>query len=146
MKPPHGPSLCYCLASRQSARYLSRLFDEHLAPSGLSSSQFSLLVSLASAKTLTIVQLAEFMVMERTTLVRALKPLQQSGWVLNQLPTSGRAMILTLTPAGQIKVKEAAQLWKAAQQAFENLIGKDRAVALRSELQNVKKICTTSEA
>jgi hypothetical protein len=41
-KPGRG-RVCHALAARKSDRYLSRLYDSHLAPTGLSVSQFAIL-------------------------------------------------------------------------------------------------------
>jgi len=131
---PSGPHLCYALAARQNARHLSRLYDSHLAPAGLSVSQFSILALLEAYDTLKITKLAEMLIMERTTLVRALKPLQTAGWVVAGKPESGRSFDMTLSRSGLEKVAEAVPLWRAAQAAFEQEVGRDRAVRIRNEI------------
>ncbi len=98
MPAPTGPHLCYALAARQNARHLSRLYDNHLAPAGLSVSQFSILSLLESYESLKITELAHMLSMERTTLVRALKPLQAAGWVLADRADSGRSFDVGLSP------------------------------------------------
>jgi DNA-binding MarR family transcriptional regulator len=125
------PYLCYALAARKSARHLSRLYDSHLAPAGLSVSQFSILRLLKEHGRLKITELAEIMIMERTSLVRALKPLQASGWVVAERSDNGRAFDVTLSPSGTEKVGEAIPLWAEAQAAFEGEVGRDRAIRLR---------------
>jgi DNA-binding MarR family transcriptional regulator len=125
------PYLCYALAARQSARHLSRLYDRHLAPAGLSVSQFSILRLLKEHERLKIAELAEIMIMERTSLVRALKPLQASGWVVAERSDDGRAFDVTLSPSGMEKVVEAIPLWAEAQAAFEGEVGRDRAIGFR---------------
>ena len=134
MRPPTGPDLCYALAARKTARYVSRLYDTHLASTGLSISQFSILSLLEAHGRLKISELADMLIMERTSLVRALKPLQVSGWVATQPSGSGRAFDITLARAGRKKIAEAAPLWKTAQSAFEAEIGRDRAIRLRDEV------------
>jgi len=134
MPMPSGPHLCYALAARQNARHLSRLYDSHLAPAGLSVSQFSILALLEAYDTLKITKLAEMLIMERTTLVRALKPLQTAGWVVAGKPESGRSFDVTLSRSGLEKVAEAVPLWKSAQAAFEQEVGQDRAVRIRNEI------------
>ncbi|NEI19262.1 MarR family transcriptional regulator [Rhizobium leguminosarum] len=133
MPTPTGPHLCYALAARQNARHLSRLYDNHLAPAGLSVSQFSILSLLEAYQSLKITSLAEMLSMERTTLVRALKPLQAAGWVVAGR-TSGRAFDVTLSPSGVAKVSEAVPLWENAQAAIEREVGQDRAVRMRDEI------------
>ena len=72
--------------------------------------------------------------MERTTLVRALKPLQTAGWVVAGKPESGRSFDVTLSRSGLKKVAEAVPLWKSAQAAFEQEVGQERAVRIRNEI------------
>lgn len=134
MTIPSRPYLCYALAARKSARHLSRLYDGHLAPAGLSVSQFSILRLLKAHGRLKITELAEMLIMERTTLVRALKPLQASGWVVAERSENGRAFDVTLSPSGLEKVAEAIPLWAEAQAAFEGEVGRDRAIRLRDEI------------
>jgi DNA-binding MarR family transcriptional regulator len=102
-----------------------------LAPAGLSVSQFSILRLLKEHGRLKITKLAEIMVMERTSLVRALKPLQASGWVVTERSDGGRAFDVTLSSSGLEKVGEAIPLWAEAQAAFEGEVGCDRAVGFR---------------
>lgn len=131
---PEGPHLCYALAARQSARHLSRLYDKHLAPAGLSVSQFSILSLLEAYGNLKISKLAEMLVMERSTLVRALKPLQAAGWVITERPESDRSFDVSLSRSGLAKVAEASPLWEGAQTAFEQEVGQERAIRIRDEI------------
>ena len=134
MGTPSGPRLCYALAARKSARYLSRLYDSHLAPAGLSVSQFAILGLLKARGPLKIAELADRLIMERTSLVRALKPLQAAGWVVAERSDNGRAFDVTLSPSGLEKFAEAKPLWAAAQAAFEGEVGRDRAIRFRDEI------------
>ncbi|MDB5818183.1 MAG: transcriptional regulator [Rhizobacter sp.] len=138
MVTPTGPDLCYALAARKKARYLSRFYDGKLAPCGLSISQFSILSLLRAHGSLKLAKLAELLVMERTSLVRALKPLQTSGWVVTERPVGERSFELRLLPAGLQKVGEAAPLWFEAQAAFEAQVGRDSAVRLRNQILELK--------
>jgi DNA-binding MarR family transcriptional regulator len=130
---PIGPELCYALAARKTARRLSRLYDSHLTPTGLSISQFSILAVLLTDGRLKIMELAQTLIMERTSLVRALKPLQAAGWVIAKRPGGGHSFDVMLTPLGMEKVAEAMPLWESAQAAFEDEVGPDRAIRLRDE-------------
>ena len=131
MRTPSGPRLCYALAARKSARYLSRLYGSHLAPAGLTVSQFSILGLLRVHGRLKITELTDMLIMERTSLVRALKPLQAAGWVVAERSDINRAFDVTLSPSGREKVDEAIPLWAEAQAAFEGEVGRDRAIRLR---------------
>src|ERR1700694_3680285 len=73
--PPSTP--CNCAALREAARYVTKLYDQHLATAGLRNTQFSILTRLKELGPTTINALAHAMVMDRTTLGRNILPLQR---------------------------------------------------------------------
>jgi len=80
-------------------------------------------------------ELARAMLMDRTTLVRALQPLFRRGFVT--APAEGqshRRRSVVLTARGLTKLDEAAAHWAAAQAIFERSFGSEQAAHLRSEL------------
>ena len=133
-----GVDLCYALAVRRQARRVSRLYDRHLAPAGLSVSQLTILFLLHTHERLKVAALADILVMERTSLVRALKPLQAAGWVVAKRPDGGRAFDLALSEAGARKLDQARPLWKNAQAAFEREVGRERAIRFRDEMRDLE--------
>src|SRR3974390_2920138 len=72
---------CLCLHVQRAARALARHFDDALRPIGLTSGQFSLLMSLNRPAPPTMKDVASLLVMDRTTLTAALKPLERNGWI-----------------------------------------------------------------
>jgi DNA-binding MarR family transcriptional regulator len=122
--------LCNCFAARQAARALTRAYERHLAPTGLTSSQFSILVTLEDMPGVGMRELAEEMVMDRTSLVRALQPLQRDGLVaVAASPGDARQKVYVLTPAGHAKAAEAAAHWEKAQGEFVARFGGEQAAA-----------------
>lgn len=134
-----GPDLCHCLAARRNARFLTRLYDRHLSAAGISVSQFSLLAKLAEQPDISISQLAEYMVMERTTLIRALKPLQAANFVHSRAEGSRSALRLSISKAGIAKFEESEPLWLEAQKEFEAYAGFDKAASIRGLLLPITK-------
>lgn len=132
-----GTDLCHCLALRRNARYLTRLYDRHLAAAHVSVSQFSILAVIHERPGISIAELADAMVMERTTLVRALKPLQLEGFVSTQAQGPRAALNLSLSTGGVAKLQECEPYWQAAQQEHEQQSGKERAASIRASLQAV---------
>ena len=128
-----GVDLCHCLATRRSARMLTRFYDQHLAPVGINTSQFSILSLLAANSGMRAAEMAAKLVMDRTTLVRALKPLRTAGLV-DAATGSGPGHELRLTPAGERRHAEGEPLWQAAQREMEDRFGRDRMSGLRAEL------------
>jgi len=124
-----------CFAIRQAARYVSQLYDRHLANVDLTITQFSILARIRNAGRMTMKQLADEMVLQRTSLVRAVQPLRRDGLVLSEsLDAVQRAPVLGLTERGQARLHAAREHWYAAQEEFEQRFGVERAAALRREL------------
>lgn len=130
-----SPLDCNCFAIRQAARYVSQLYERHMSVIGITSAQFTLIASIDRRPGVQMAELAESMVMDRTTLVRALKPLQRDGIVeMEQQSPNSRAVGLTLTAAGKVMLAQGVQQWRAAQAEFEAKVGEKRAKALRKSL------------
>jgi DNA-binding MarR family transcriptional regulator len=124
-----------CFAIRQAARYVSQLYDRHMAQVGLTITQFSILRRIKRAAPMTMKKLADEMVMERTTLVRALQPLQRDGLLSSRsAEAKSRELALSLTETGEAKLIAARLRWRAAQDEFERRFGAQRAASLRREL------------
>ncbi|KVS39917.1 MarR family winged helix-turn-helix transcriptional regulator [Burkholderia ubonensis] len=124
-----------CFALRQASRHISKLYEHHLSAVDITPTQFSILSMLAVSAGLTMVELAKAMVMDRTTLVRALKPLLRRGLVATVTETKHRRQLqVVLTTGGLQKLNEAAVHWAAAQASFERDFGSLQAAHLRREL------------
>src|SRR5438046_10706649 len=72
---------CNCLALRQATRHVTQFYDQCLAPSGLRTTQLSILAKLKRLGPLTINALARELVMDRTTLGRTMLPLERCGLI-----------------------------------------------------------------
>lgn len=106
---------CHCLAARRRARALTRLYEERLRPHGLRATQFSVLAALALKGPTRVGELAEFLVLERTTLTRGATLLEKKGWVDAAPSTDARERRLRLTAAGRRKLEAAFPSWQEAQ-------------------------------
>jgi len=127
--------LCNCFAARQASRYLTKLYERHLADAEVTSAQFSILLALDEAGEMTMNELAKAMVMDRTTLLRAIQPLGRQELVISRHSADdGRRMLLSLSAAGARRLKKALALWSNAQQEFESTIGSGEADRLRRGL------------
>ena len=131
---------CNCLALRQAARAVTMLYDRHLEKAGLTTSQYSLLAIIKEKPGISMQELSELMVMDRTTLVRALKPLSRDNYI-QQLPDAinSRKLVFTLTDEGKRKYAEAHDHWLQAQAEFDASVGKSRAKDMRAELVNLAR-------
>ena len=129
--------LCNCFATRQAARHITRLYEKHLAEADVTSAQFSILVVLDEKRRASMSEMADALVMDRTTLLRAVKPLQRDGFVAAKRGDGEgdpRQVSFSLTAAGRNKLKAAMTHWMSAQQEFEAQVGPTRAARMRSDL------------
>ncbi len=127
-------SSCACFNLRKASRVVTQHFDETLKPSGLLITQFTILVAIAIAKSGTINELAERLVMDRTTLTRNLKPMEREGWLKSEPGQDRRTRVIRLTPNGKIALAKALPLWKQAQSHVEQTLGQQRWNSLLSHL------------
>ncbi|VWC73109.1 MarR family transcriptional regulator [Burkholderia lata] len=124
-----------CFALRQASRHISRLYERHLSEVDITPTQFSILGMLDRHPHSTMTELAKAMVMDRTTVVRALQPLLKRSLVAASEKGAGRRRLrFVLTGRGAGKLGEAAAYWVAAQDSFERSFGERQAAHLRSEL------------
>jgi DNA-binding MarR family transcriptional regulator len=107
---------CVCSQLRRATRALTQAYDAALRPSGLRSTQFTLLATLAATGGESISALGERMGMDRTTLTRNLEPLKRAGLVQTASSEGDRrAKLVRLTPAGEEALARAVPLWERAQ-------------------------------
>ena len=119
-------------------RHVSALYDQALAPFGLRGTQYPVLARLAASGSWAMQALADRLVMDRTTLGRALLPLEREGLVaIMPDPADRRVRMISLTEAGSSRFAAAQAGWQAAQARFEAAVGAERAARLRAELRDV---------
>ena len=96
---------CNCLALRQAARHVTQIYDSHLSSEGLRTTQYSILAKLNRLGPLSINELAKSMVMDRTTLGRAIRPLERDRLLTIGEGEDGRTRSLRLTARGESTVE-----------------------------------------
>ncbi|HSH98956.1 MAG TPA: MarR family winged helix-turn-helix transcriptional regulator [Reyranella sp.] len=127
---------CLCFAAQRAARALARRFDEALRPAGLTSGQFSLLMSLNQPEPPSLGAVARLLGMDRTTLTANLKPLVRRGRVqLAVDPDDRRGRLLVLTATGHELLKRALPIWRRSHQQVESHFAGRAVDALRSGLR-----------
>lgn len=132
----HVRDHCLCLAAQRAARTLARRFDEALRPVGLTSGQFSLLMSLNRPHPPTIGMVADVLAMDRTTLTANLKPLERRGLVQTTVdPADRRSRRLSLTEEGRALLAAATPIWKDSHAQLEAGLPDGRGDDLRAGLR-----------
>jgi DNA-binding MarR family transcriptional regulator len=135
------PTPCTCSKLRRSARIVSALYDEALAPSGLTVAQFGLLRTLERTGPCSLTALAEASGLDRTTLNRNLRPLEEADMVASASGADQRARIVQVTDGARAAMRAAAPHWREAQARIEQVLGGDRE-ALFNILDRVESLRT----
>lgn len=130
-------SPCACTSLRKAARAVSRVYDEALSGTGMTIAQFSVLRHVARGGETPLSRLAEALVMDRTSLYRALAPLERQGWIEVAQAARGRARIASLTDAGRAAMEGATGPWRAAQERLIGAFGADDWTRLETLLRGV---------
>jgi DNA-binding MarR family transcriptional regulator len=82
-------------------------------------------------------ELSDFMGMERTTLVRNLRPLEREGLIKITGGGRGGHVELMITERGRKKVAEAYPGWRASQDKVVAILGKERWGEMIRDLEKV---------
>jgi DNA-binding MarR family transcriptional regulator len=128
---------CACTILRKAARVATRHYEAEMGELGISIAQFAILRALDRDPDQPLSRLAEAMAMDRTSLYRALKPMEHQGWINIVAGSGGRIKIARLAPAGRAIMAEAAPYWASAQAAFVETIGRDAWAAAAGTLRQV---------
>jgi DNA-binding MarR family transcriptional regulator len=119
------PVACTCSRLRRAARIAGALYDEALAPAGITTAQFALLRMLGRVGPASLTALGEATGHDRTTLNRTLKPIEDAGLIQSGTGKDARKRIVKLSDAGFDKLEAAIPLWEAAQSVFRRKMGPD---------------------
>jgi DNA-binding MarR family transcriptional regulator len=133
---------CTCGSLRKASRRISQFYDTALAPIGIKSTQYSILSELnrhqQQDKALSMCELADAMVMDRSTLGHNLRPLQRDDLLrLRNSVDDRRKRYVELTKKGRSTLLRAQRLWRVAEGRFENIFGKKHSAELRLILLNI---------
>jgi DNA-binding MarR family transcriptional regulator len=131
---------CACFDLRKATRAVSRLYDDCLRPLGLNITQYSLLRVIESEPQISISTLGRYMVMDRTSVTRALVPLERDGLVRSDAGSDKRTRMVFLTKKGAKLLAGARPRWDEAQKTFLDLIGDQRWTTMRSLLRDTTRV------
>ena len=126
---------CVCLNLRRVTRVVTQFFDAEMRRHGIRPTQRSILLALNAKESWSMAELSDWLGMDRTTLVRNLRPLQRDG--LAQAVGGGRGarVELSITAKGRKKIKESHQAWRSAQSSAVKTLGEQRWSAILSDLE-----------
>jgi DNA-binding MarR family transcriptional regulator len=135
---------CACYNLRRAARAMTKLYDDFLRPSGLRTTQFSLLMATELRGPVTVTKLAGLTVTERTTLTRNLTILEKKGLIHIEPGSDRRERQVTLTGPGREALLKAMPFWQSAQEHIEKGLGEDRMGSLLKDLSEVVSLARST--
>jgi DNA-binding MarR family transcriptional regulator len=134
-----GTGYCASLNFRRTSRMVTRMYDLAMQESGVRSTQFALLVSIAKLQPVTIGALAKVLMLDRSTLTRSLRLLEKERMVEISKRAAMRQRFLKLTHSGEKALQRSLPLWRAAHARFVEAVGPDYWLELRNELEIIAK-------
>ncbi len=123
---PNLGRVCVNYNLRKATRAVNLVFDATLRPTGLRATQFGVLVALAQTDTATITRLARWLVMDRSTLSRNLRPLAALGFLAVTPGADRREQKIRITPQGEEALLKAYPYWEKAQANISDGLGPER--------------------
>ncbi|HEV2328179.1 MAG TPA: MarR family winged helix-turn-helix transcriptional regulator [Verrucomicrobiae bacterium] len=127
---------CVCVNLRLVTRTMTRFFDAERRRMGVRPTQTPILRAL-TFKNWGMAELSDRLAMERTTLVRNLRPLEREGLVKVKGGGRGGRVELMITDKGRKKLAEAYPAWRSAQDKIVAILGKDRWTNMIRDLDHV---------
>ncbi len=134
---PMLPTTCLCTQLRRASRGVTRRYDDALAAVGLGAAQFSLLRHVQRLGQPSISALAEAMGLDRSTLGRNLRVLQEQGLLQLGEGRDQRSREVLLSAAGVQRLQQALPLWQQVQDELNARLGEERRAELMQLLEQL---------
>jgi len=135
-KTPGFESKCVAFALRKSALTVGRIYSAEMAEAPLRGPLFSLMMTIRRTGPATISALAREVGLERTTLTRDLRSLEQRRLI--QISAGGaNSKSVVLTKLGEQEVQKSLVHWQAAQARVLEALGTERWKRMRADLAAV---------
>jgi len=115
--------ICYCVNFRRAARAVTAYYDRAMLQSGITVNQYSLLMHLLRTAPCSATALAKTVKLERTTLLRNIKPLVKRALIRDLAKEGERDRQLAVTKKGITTLGVAQRLWEKAQAGLKAHIG-----------------------
>lgn len=131
--------VCLNFNVRKASRVLARAYDEAFAHCDLKSTQFPILVVLHNLGAVPLQKLALLLDIERTTLIRNLKPLKRRGLVETKTGDGRRVQLVAITDVGEELLQEAMPGWAKLQEKLLAGLGGARVEELLATLKVLAK-------
>jgi DNA-binding MarR family transcriptional regulator len=128
---------CVCSNLRLVTRTMTRFFDAEVRRQGIRPTQTPILGALHAKDGWSMAELSERLGMERTTLVRNLRPLQRDGLVRVSGGGRGGHVKLAITEKGRTTIARTLPAWRSAQDKVLAILGQERWASIMTDLEDV---------
>lgn len=128
---------CTCFNVRRISRAITQFFDAEVRQHGIRPTQTPILGALQAKTDWGMAELSEWLGMERTTLLRNLRPLQRDGLVRVRGGGRGGHVELEITEKGRTALAKTYPAWRSAQDKVVAILGKERWSSIISDLEEV---------
>ena len=126
---------CVCFNLRWVSRALTQFFVSELNHHGLLPTQTPILAALSARPEAGMAELSDWLGMDRTTLVRNLRPLERDGLVKSAGKGRGNKVSLSLTLKGRTALQRFLPDWQVAQKKVIRTLGKERWTEILRDLE-----------
>lgn len=128
---------CVCFQVRRASRAISQFFTARLDRHGILPTQTPILGLLAARPGAGMGELSEELGLDRTTLVRNLRPLAREGLVKSGGGGRGGRVTLALTAKGRAALHRLEPDWRDAQRTALATLGAARWAEILADLKRV---------
>ena len=128
---------CTCFNVRRVSRAITQFFDTEVRRHGMRPTQTPILGALQAKNGWSMAELSEWLGMERTTLLRNLRPLQRDGLVRANGGGRGGHVELEITEKGRKALARTLPAWRSAQDKVVAILGKKRWSSIIRDLEDV---------
>src|SRR5215510_8210990 len=137
---------CACEGLRRAARAVSKVYAGALSGFGLTPTQLAILVATRLHGSLPLSRLAEGIGLDRTSLYRAVRPLERKGYLRTLTGRTERERIATVTTKGERLLQEALPIWESTQRRFVDAMGARTWLTVSSAMKQVLSVVQTLSA
>jgi DNA-binding MarR family transcriptional regulator len=130
---------CLCFNLRRVTRKVTQFYDAELRRHGIRPTQSPILAALWAKPSWSMEELSDWLGVERTTLVRGLRPLQRDGMLKITGGGRGGRVSISISAEGRREMLKASPAWSAAQRAVVKTLGERRWSAILSDLERVTR-------
>ena len=132
-----GSIPCTCTTVKKLSRILGKTYDAALGGSGINITQLAVLRCISRRSGEPLSHIADELEMDRTSLYRAIAPMERDGWIAVADGKDARSRTAMVLHKGKSVLKKADKGWEDAQSQIVNRFGKAEWLALMTELHRL---------